>query len=48
VTLAAGPVGFASPSRSHGAFRFRFTKPGVYKLYCSLHPAQMTEIVTVR
>jgi plastocyanin len=48
VTLAAGPVGFASPSRSHGTFRFRFTKPGVYKLYCSLHPAQMTEIVTVR
>ena len=48
VTLANGPVGFASPSRSHGSFRFRFTHPGVYKLFCSLHPTEMTEIVTVR
>src|SRR5262249_7810172 len=48
VTLASGPVGFASPSRSHGSFRFRFTKPGVYKLFCSLHPTEMTEVVTVR
>jgi plastocyanin len=48
VTLANGPVGFASPSRSHGSFRFRFTRPGVYKLFCSLHPSEMTQIVTVR
>jgi plastocyanin len=48
VTLASGPVGFASPSRSRGTFSFRFTRPGVYKLYCSLHPTQMTQIVTVR
>jgi plastocyanin len=48
VTLANGPVGFASPSRSHGTFRFRFKRPGVYKLFCSLHPTQMTQIVTVR
>lgn len=48
VTLASGPVGFASPSRSHGSFSFRFTHPGVYKLFCSLHPTQMTQIVTVR
>jgi plastocyanin len=48
VTLANGPVGFASPSRSHGSFRFRFTRPGVYKLFCSLHPTEMTQIVTVR
>ena len=48
VTLANGPVGFASPSRSHGSFRYRFTHPGVYKLFCSLHPTEMTEIVTVR
>jgi plastocyanin len=48
VTLASGPVGFASPSRSHGSFRFRFTHRGVYKLFCSLHPTEMTQIVTVR
>ncbi len=48
VTLASGPVGFASPSRARGSFSFRFTRPGVYKLFCSLHPSQMTEIVTVR
>ena len=48
VTLATGPVGFSSPSRSRGTFSFRFTKPGVYKLFCSLHPTQMTQVVTVR
>lgn len=48
VTLANGPVGFASPSRSHGTFSYRFTRPGVYRLFCSLHPTQMTEVVTVR
>ncbi|MHB8641842.1 MAG: cupredoxin domain-containing protein [Gaiellaceae bacterium] len=48
VTLASGPVGFASPSRAHGTFSFKFTRPGVYRLFCSLHPSQMTEIVTVR
>jgi plastocyanin len=48
VTLASGPFGFASPTRSHGSFGFKFTHPGVYRLFCSLHPTQMTEIVTVR
>jgi plastocyanin len=48
VTLASGPVGFASPSRAHGTFSFRFTRPGTYRLFCSLHPTQMTQIVTVR
>jgi len=48
VTVASGPIGFASPSRSHGTFAFRFTRPGVYKLFCSLHPTQMTQVVTVR
>jgi plastocyanin len=48
VTLASGPEGFASPSRSHGSFSFRFRQPGTYRLFCSLHPTQMTEIVTVR
>jgi plastocyanin len=48
VTLASGPVGFASPDRTRGTFRFRFTRPGVYKLFCSLHPTRMTQVVTVR
>jgi plastocyanin len=48
VTLATGPVGFASPSMVRGTYRYRFTRPGVYRLFCSLHPARMTQIVTVR
>jgi plastocyanin len=48
VTLASGPEGFASPSLARGTYRHRFTRPGVYRLFCSLHPARMTQIVTVR
>jgi hypothetical protein len=48
VTLANGPVGFSSQSVSTGSFSFRFTKPGVYRLFCSLHPTEMTQVVTVR
>lgn len=48
VTLATGPVGFSSPSRATGSYSFRFTRPGVYRLFCSLHPAQLTEVVRVR
>jgi hypothetical protein len=48
VTLANGPVGFASPSVSSGSFSFRFTRRGTYKLFCSLHPTRMTQIISVR
>jgi hypothetical protein len=48
VTLANGPVGFASPSVSSGTFTYRFTVPGTYRLFCSLHPTTMTQVVTVR
>ena len=48
VTLANGPVGFSSQSRDSGSFSFRFTRPGVYRLFCSLHPTTMTQVVTVR
>jgi hypothetical protein len=48
VTLASGPVAFSSDSRATGTFSFRFTKPGVYRLFCSLHPTEMTQVVTVR
>lgn len=47
VTLASGPVGFASPSIASGDFSFRFTRTGTYRLFCSLHPTLMTQIVTV-
>jgi len=48
VTLANGPVGFSSPSLLRGHFSYRFIRPGVYKLFCSLHPTRMTQVVTVR
>jgi hypothetical protein len=48
VTLASGPVGFASQSLQRGSYRHRFTRSGTYRLYCSLHPTRMTQIVTVR
>jgi plastocyanin len=48
VTLANGPAGFASPSMRKGTFTYRFTRPGKYRLFCSLHPARMTQLVIVR
>lgn len=48
VTLANGPAGFASPSMRHGSFTYRFTRRGTYRLFCSLHPARMTQLVIVR
>jgi plastocyanin len=48
VTLASGPVGFSSPSLARGSYAHRFTVPGTYRLFCSLHPTQMTETVVVR
>jgi plastocyanin len=48
VTVADGPLGFSSqPVRGGTAFERRLTEPGVYKLFCSLHPARMTQRVTV-
>jgi plastocyanin len=49
VTLANGPVGFASRwSRRGEVFERRFDEPGTYRLFCSLHPIEMTQVVTVR
>jgi len=49
VTLANGPRGFASPNLNDGRrFSFKFKKPGTYRIFCGLHPVQMTETVTVR
>jgi hypothetical protein len=49
VTLANGPIGFASLNLGGGAtFSERLKKPGVYRLFCSLHPVAMQQVVTVR
>jgi plastocyanin len=48
VTLASGPAGFASPSMRRGSYTYHFTRPGTYRLFCSLHPARMTQTVVVR
>jgi plastocyanin len=49
VTLANGPQGFASYNLSDGrTFKFRFKRPGMYRIFCALHPVEMTETVTVR
>jgi len=49
VTVADGPVGFASPwLNAGGRYGKRFTEPGRYLLMCSLHSAYMSQVVTVR
>ena len=48
VTVANGPQGFSSPNLSDGrTFSHRFTRPGVYRIYCSLHPVEMSSTVRV-
>jgi hypothetical protein len=48
VTVAGGPEGFSSPNLSDGrTFDHRFTRAGTYRLYCSLHPVDMTSVVRV-
>ena len=49
VTLANGPQGFASYNLSDSrTFKFRFKRPGTYRIFCGLHPVEVTETVTVR
>jgi plastocyanin len=48
VTLAAGPVGFASPWLKAGdRYAHTFRQPGTYLLQCSLHAAYMSQVVKV-
>ncbi|HKP91525.1 MAG TPA: hypothetical protein VJT75_16280 [Thermoleophilaceae bacterium] len=49
-TLVTGPRGFSSPPMLGGddAYSHRFRVPGTYKVYCSLHPVEMQQVVTVR
>ena len=49
VTLASGPVGFASRWSLRGqTYSRRFDVAGDYRIFCSLHPVAMTQRVTVR
>ena len=49
VTLASGPVGFASRWMRRGeSYARRFDVPGTYRLFCSLHPVAMNQVVDVR
>ena len=49
VTVADGPAGFSSPYATRGErFATRLTVPGEYRIYCSLHPVQMSQVVRVR
>lgn len=49
VTLANGPLGFASLNLGAGAgFTQRLKRRGTYRLFCSLHPVQMQQVVKVR
>jgi plastocyanin len=58
VTLANGPAAIGSPNLSRSTvaptvgepreFSKRFTKAGTYRIFCALHPVQMSERVVVR
>jgi plastocyanin len=49
VTIADGPRGFSSDNLNNGgSFAQRLDRAGTYKLFCSLHPVQMTQVVRVR
>jgi plastocyanin len=49
LTVADGPRGFASLNLSDGrSYRKKLTKPGTYKVFCALHPVDMTGTIKVR
>jgi hypothetical protein len=47
-TVVRGPRGFATATVRNRTERYRFTAPGEYKLYCSIHPVLMSQVVKVR
>ena len=48
VTVVGGPRGFASNYTSGGVtYSRKLTVPGTYRIFCSLHPVQMSETVLV-
>jgi plastocyanin len=49
VTLANGPRGFGSQYYTRGnSWQRRFSVPGTYQIFCSLHPVDMHQVVVVR
>ncbi len=49
VTLASGPYGFSSSDLKGGkTYSLKLDRPGTYKIFCALHPVQMTQVVQVR
>ena len=49
VTLANGPLGIGSPNfRANRTFTQKFTRAGTYRLFCGLHPVQMSQRVIVK
>jgi hypothetical protein len=49
VTLANGPYGFSSDQLQGGStYSLKLTRPGTYKLFCTLHPVVMHEVIKVR
>jgi plastocyanin len=47
-TVVRGPRGFATATVRHRVQSHRFTVPGEYRLYCSIHQVQMSQVVKVR
>ena len=49
VTLASGPLGFSSYNLGRGRrYSRKLTRPGTYRLFCSLHPVSMSQSIVVR
>jgi plastocyanin len=47
-TVVRGPRGFATPTVRGRSERHRFDVAGEYRLYCSIHPTAMSQLVKVR
>jgi hypothetical protein len=49
VTTANGPTAFGSQHLKNGqGWHRKFTRPGTYRVYCTLHPVDMHQIIKVR
>jgi plastocyanin len=47
-TMVRGPRGFATATVRHRTESQRFRVPGEYRLYCSIHPVAMSQVIRVR
>lgn len=48
VTVTSGPVKFHSKTQTSGSFSKKLTKPGTYKLVCTIHAPGMAMTIKVR